>query len=262
MAEIIWGENRTFHSGIDRGVIYPASKPAVPWNGLISVDESGDQERSTYYVDGRKYLTMVSPREYKAKITAYTFPDELAELCGIVEVADGLYLDEQVPDRFALSYRTMINGGTSYRIHIVYGITAAMGDVQFQTHSNETDPTDFEFDIEAVPESIVGYRPTAHVMIDSTNLSEDAIYDLEKILYGYDGLEPSVPPLQTIYDMLNFGDILVIRDPGDGTFTIEGSYKYIKTNPDGSFEVTNLQDDQVVLNPGGMDGYYDLTVTP
>lgn len=260
--EIVWGADRTYHSGIDRGVIYPFDGPAVPWNGLVSVDEEGGQERSTYYQDGRKYLTVVTPREYKAKITAYTFPDKLAELCGVAEVADGLFLDEQSSGQFNLSYRVMLNGGPHYRIHLIYGITAMLDGAQFQTHSDDTTPSDFVFDLDAIPQELEGYRPTAHVMIDTTNLDPALVNDIESRLYGRGESAASIPSLPTLYDMMSFGDTIIIRDPGDGTFTIEGSYKNVKSFSDGSFEVTNLQDDQVVLNPGGQNGYYDLTVTP
>lgn len=261
MAKIKWGEKKTFHSGIDRGVIYPIDRPAQPWDGLVSVDEGGSQERSTYYVDGRKYLTVVTPRDYEAKITCITFPPILESLCGIVEAADGLFLDSQQPEPFNLSYRTMINGGESYRIHLIYGITAEFGGAGYSTHSDEMDPTEFEFDIEATPQSISGYRPTAHIMIDSTHINPNVMTFIELALYGGDNNEPAIPAIQDLYEFMNFGEVIVIRDPGDGTFEIEGSYKYVKTNMDGSFEVTNLLDEQVVFNPGGQDGYYDLVVT-
>lgn len=258
MSRIKWGnpEDRIVQGGLDRGVLYPMNKGAVAWNGLVSVNESGSQETNTYYVDGRKFLTTVTPREYTATISAYTFPDEFAEICGIIEAADGLFLDSQIPDRFGLSYRTHYGDGQHYKIHLIYGVTAAMSDVQYQTLTGDAnDPVPFEFEIAAVPQSISGFRPTAHVIIDTRNLSDLNIANIENMLYGTYNVEPHMPTIQVLYEMMNFGDIVVIRDNGDGTWTAEGSYKYIDVAEDGTFVITNI-----TVNDHG-DGTYEIAST-
>lgn len=262
MAEIKWGENRNFISGLDRGVIYPQDGEPVAWNGLVSVDEDSDQESSTYYVDGRRYLTTVTPREYAATIEAYTFPPTMSSLLGIAEAADGLYLDEQNPLPFGLSYRTMVNGGPHYRIHLLTNLTGIFKGYTAETHSDELNPANFEIEVQGTPQAIEGFRPTVHAIIETTNMDPDLVSEIEDELYGRTGNPPAIPAFQSLFERMNYGDILIIRSPGDGTFTIEGSYKYIDVRPDGSFEVTNLKDDQVVLNPDGKIGYYDLTLTP
>lgn len=271
MSRIQWGKTGDIwvQQGLDRGVLYPPSGPAVPWNGLVSVDEDGGQETSTYYVDGRKFLSTVTPREYSATISAVTFPDEFADLCGIVEAADGLFLDSQIPDQFGLSYRTMYGDGKHYKIHLIYGVTAAMSSTTYQSLSGDSnDPTPFEFSISAIPESVAGYRPTAHVIIDTKNLDDDMVYSIENMLYGYEydvdengvygPTEPHLPPIQTLFEMMNFGDVVKVIDHGDGTWTAEGSYKYVVTNDDGSFELTLAPATNLTAVDHG-DGTYDLT---
>lgn len=247
MTRLEWGreEDKLTQGGLDRGVLYPANKPAVPWNGLISVNESGSQQTSTYYVDGQKFLTTVTPREYSATLSAYTFPDEFAEICGIVEAADGLFLDSQVPDQFGLCYRTLYGDGKHYKLHLIYGVTAAMSDVEYQTLSDTSaDPTPFEFDISAIPQRIEGFRPTAHVIIDSRNLTPLTLADIENMLYGTYGQDAYLPSIQTLYDMMNYGEIVVIRDNGDGTWEAEGSYKYIQVDEiTGEFTISNVTAD-------------------
>jgi len=258
MSRIQWmKENeKLIQGGLDRGVLYPADKPAVAWNGLVSVNESGSQQTASYYIDGRKFLTTVTPREYSATISAVTFPDEFAELCGIVEAADGLFLDEQVPDQFGLSYRTMYSDGSNYKIHVLYGVTAAPSDVQYETLGANNDPTPFEFEISGIPESIEGFRPTSHVTIDSRNLSPLLLANVENLLYGTYGQEATLPPIKTLYDMMNYGTTVVIRDNGDGTWEAEGSYKYFSVDSfTGQFAI-----DQVTLNDHG-DGTYDVAST-
>lgn len=260
MTRLDWGNpnDKTWQAGLDRGVLYPPSGPAVPWTGLISVDESGQSQTSEYYVDGRKFLTTITPREYSGKISAYTFPDEFAELCGLVEAADGLLLDGQQPDRFGLSYRTTggdAAGNQFYKIHLIYGVMAAPSDVTYSTLGGSVDPTAFQFDISAIPETIAGYRPTAHAILDSRYISPDKMVEIEKMLYGDWHREAELPPIQTFYDMMNYGEIVVIRDNGDGTWEAEGSRKYIHENADGSFSVSN-----VTATFHG-DGTYDVSDT-
>lgn len=259
MTRVQWmkEEDKLVQGGLDRGVLYPENKPAVPWNGLVNVVESGAQQTNTYYVNGRKFLTTVTPREYEAKIQAVTFPDEFAEICGITEAADGLFLDSQVPDQFGLSYRTHYAGGTAYRIHLLYGVTAAMSDVSYQSLSGgSNDPTMFEFDISAIPQELEGFRPTAHVIIDSRNLSPLVLANVENIIYGTHNMEASLPTIQSLFDMMNYGDIVVIRDNGDGTWEAEGSYKYISVDPhSGEFLIKN-----VTVQDNG-DGTYKVAST-
>lgn len=258
MSRIKWlkDEAKLVQGGLDRGVLYPQDKPAVAWNGLVSVNESGSQSTNTYYVNGRKFITTVTPREYTATISAVTFPDEFAEICGIVEAADGLFLDSQVPDQFGLSYRTMYLGSDHYKIHLLYGVTAAMSDVESHSLGENNDPSNFEFSISAIPQQIEGFRPTAHVIIDSRNLSPSALADIENIIYGTHGQEPELPTIQSLYEMMNYGDIVVIRDNGDGTWEAEGSYKYITVDPiTGVFKIDN-----VTVDDHG-DGTYEVAST-
>lgn len=260
MTRLIWGEplDKSWQAGLDRGVLYPPNGPGVPWNGLISVDEGGSQEKSTYYVDGRKYLEMVTPREYSAQISAFTFPDEFYDLCGIVEAADGLLLDGQQPDRFGLSYRTGVTDGTGagyYKIHLVYGVMATTSNAQHQTLSGSVEPETFQFDISAVPESVSGFRPTAHVILDTRHIDPLTIIEIEKMIYGTWHVDAHLPPIQTFFDMMSFGEIVVIRDNGDGTWEAEGSRKYITVYEDGEFKVDNV----TVVDNG--DGTYQVSDT-
>lgn len=260
MARLQWGAplDKIWQGGLSHGVLYPSNGPAVPWNGLISVDESGSQETNEYYVDGRKFMSTVTPKEYSARLSCYTFPDEFAEACGLVEAADGLILDSQQVDQFGLSYRTGGGDGVGnefYKIHCIYGVQAAVSDQSYQTMGADVSPTAFQFDLTAVPQSINGFRPTAHVIIDTRHMTEDKIIEIEKILYGTWNVEATLPPIQTFFDMMSYGEVVVIRNNGDGTWEAEGSRKYIQVNPDGSFQVSNV----TVVDHG--DGTYDVSNT-
>lgn len=259
MSRIQWMklEEKSVQLGLDRGVLYPSAGSAVPWNGLVSVSESGSQQSASYYIDGQRFLSTASPRDFGASLTAYTFPDEFAEICGIVEAADGLFLDSQVPDQFGLCYRTMYGNDKNYKIHLVYAATAAMSDTQYQTLSDgQNDPSVFEFDLLATPQLAPGFRPTAHVVIDTRNLTPLAVANIENLIYGTWNQDPYLPSIAELYEMMNYGDEVNITDNGDGTWTADGSYRYIDLDEDtGLFTIKNV----VVVDHG--NSTYDVSDT-
>lgn len=234
---------------------------AIPWNGLTSVDENGADSAVSYYVDGRPFLFFPKPKEFQATIKAYTYPDEFAAVMGLVEAADGMYLDSQVGDAFDMSYRTLIGDGVqgtdaAYKIHLIYNATVAPQSLTYESMSNSINPTDLSWDIQAVPVRIDGYRPTAHVVIDTRHMDADRIAEIEGMIYGDDTHAPAMPSPQTIFDILSFGDAIVVTDNGDGTWQAEGSYKNIYLIGDGVFQIDNINavdngDGSFTISDGG-----------
>lgn len=261
--KITWNDPtaRYFETGLDRGVLYPKGGPAVPWNGLTGVDEKGGDGSTAYYVDGRPFLFLPKPKEFQATLTAYTYPDEFAPMMGLVEAADGVYLDSQQADSFDLSYRTLIGNAVAgeqigYKIHLIYNATVVPQDASFGTASDSVNPTEFSWEIQAVPVPVSGYRATAHVTIDTRHMDSARLAEVENMLYGTPSLLDGLPPPQTILDTLSFGDTIIITDNGDGTWTAEGSYKNIYMIGDGIFQIDNVN---AVDN---LDGTYTISSTP
>lgn len=276
VARLIWDspKDRTYYSGVDRGVIYPPGKPPVVWNGLVSVSDGGNQSVSAYYIDGQKYLTVVSPSDYSARVSAYTFPKEFEDLCGISRIADGLYIDSQVPDKFDMSYRTTYSDSVNegYRIHFVYGVTAMMSEHSYQTLTDSVDPTTFEFELDAVPPPAEGMRATAHAMVDSNDVDQLMLKRIEDILYGTENFLGSMPSIQQLFELMNYGGKVLIygheplltrESKGEkaySTFTLEGEDSILQINvdprtgkPDGTFTVLDpgLADEQVEFDLTG-----------
>lgn len=202
---------------------------AFPWNGLTNVEESGGEEAIASYIDGRPYLYFPPPKDYAGTLSAYTYPDEFANVMGLQEVddVDGMYLDSQVGDTFDLSYRTLVGDGVKgqdlgYKIHLVYNATATPQGKTFESLSDNINPTEFSWDLKAVPVAIEGYRPTAHVVIDTRHMTATHIANVEEILYGDDTTAPSMPSPEDLMELLTFGDAIIITDNGDGTWTAEG----------------------------------------
>lgn len=63
MATLVWDKvgERIYQVGVDHGVLYLQDGTAVPWNGLIDVEESSDSELKSFYLEGVKFLENLSP---------------------------------------------------------------------------------------------------------------------------------------------------------------------------------------------------------
>lgn len=238
-------EDQAFENGLDRGVIYPMDSDAVPWNGLISVEDSGESTMKEYYIDSIKYLVVAGSRRWSGKLQAYTYPDAFAKLIGIMELGDGLYADSQIPDAFNLSYRTLvqteIDTRQHYKIHLIYETVAALGAFSNETLSSSgSEPTAFDFELNAVPQLVPSAHPTAHMIIDSRKVAPEDMAVLEDMLYGTPTTAPTFPTIQELVDMLALGDTVVIVDHGDGTWTATGANKNIMKTSATGFQINNV----------------------
>jgi hypothetical protein len=252
---------RIIETGLDRGVLYPNSGPAVPWEGLTSVDEGGADGAAAYYVDGRPFLFLPKPKEYTANLKAYTYPDEFAVIQGLAEATEGMFLDSQQGDSFGLSYRTLIGNATQgldfgYKIHLVYNATVTPSGNSYNTLSSSINPSELSWEIQAVPAPVPGYRATAHVIIDTRNMDPVKLAQVEDLIYGTSTTEASLPSAQEIFDILKFGDTIVITDNGDGTWDAVGSYHNIYLIGDGVFQIDNVN----AVDNG--DGTFYIATTP
>lgn len=254
-------EDRTIQTGLDRGVLYLTDGTAVPWNGLTSVDENGGDSAVAYYIDGRPFLFVPKPKEFSASLKALTYPDEFSSVMGMVEVADGMYLDSQLSDQFSLSYRTKIVDSVKgveagYKIHLIYNAVVSPSALTYSTITSEVNPTEFAWDIQAVPMPIPGYRASAHITIDTRHMEPSKLALVEAILYGTGNTVPMMPEPSTLLDMLGFGDAIIITDNGDGTWSAEGSYQNISV--DGATGIFTIKNVDAVDNG---DGTYTISST-
>ena len=183
MAMLVWDDtgNQIYETGTDRGVLYPINSsgayPAgVAWDGLRSVTESpSGAEETALWANNHKYGSLYSAEEFGFTIGAYTSPEEFDACDGTAEIATGVTIAQQNRTKFGMSYRTLIGNdvaGTDYgyKIHLVYGATASPSE---RSHST-------------VPVAVAGFKPSAHMVIDSTKADADKLAALEAILYGSD----------------------------------------------------------------------------
>lgn len=271
--EINWNspERRFYDGGLDRGVLYPRyGWPAVAWEGLTGVEQAGSEGTDTFYLDGRPYLYLPKIQEFSATLRAYTYPDEFSEMMGVMEVTDGMYVDSQMSAMFDLSYRTMVGNAVDgpnhgYKIHLIYNAVVTPQSIAYESFANEVNPVEFSWLINAVPVKIPGYRPSAHITLDTRHMEYGAVRAIEDILYGStedgqggggeNGYMARLPTPEEILDILGLAGDLLVYDLEDGTWEVEGSYKNIKVTPDGYFEISGIDSEDLG------DGEYTISTT-
>lgn len=226
MAALVWDrlEDRIYETGLDRGVLYFPDGGGVAWNGLTSVEERPSTTIEPVYYDGVKFNDIVISGDYSATLRAFTYPEAFLEFEGVLEEQQGLYIADQPQSLFHLSYRTLIGSELSegYKLHMLWNLTAVPSVKSYQTLSLESTPMLFEWTLTSVPEPIDGYRPTAHVILDSRRLDPLLLNDIEDILYGDPDNPEAIPTMPTLKGFISFvrkWDRLIITDNGDGTWT-------------------------------------------
>lgn len=236
MAKLTWDSDPKVSLGVDRGVLYKLDGTVLPWSGLVSVMERGGTEAQQVYFDGRLVHEIVSPRRFNGVIQAYTYPDAPEELEGMTRVISGAHLGETRHRPFHLSWRTQVvrddPDETSYRINVLFNVRAAPSDATYATATNTQAPTQFGWDITAVPEEFAGYPPSAHLVFDSASLPTDILEAVELILYGGTTADPRMPSYIDLMELLSTHYELEIVDKKDGTFIM-----------------IDLDDDNLAVNP-------------
>jgi hypothetical protein len=243
MPTLLWNNagTRRFETGLDRGVLYLSNSVGVAWNGLLSVNETKvGQEVTPLYYDGYKHFDYVSPKEYAATLTAYTYPDEFLDYQGVVAFANDVQIDNQPYKRFGLSYRTHIgndlNEDLGYKIHILYDLIAIPSDVTYGSRSDSPELIEFEWEITSRPKKVTGYRPTSHVIVDSTKIDLDVLIGIENILYGTSSSNPQLPTIETLLSMIS---TLRIIDNQNGSWTAVGPDSAITIINTNVFEINS-----------------------
>ena len=207
---ISWDDatKRLYETGIDRCVLYPmkdtiddATKPyddGVAWNGITAVNESpSGGEPTPLWADNIKYLNLMSAEEFGATIEAYMYPDEWLPCDGTQSLVAGAYIGQQPRKQFGLCYRTILGNDAKfndygYKLHLVYGCIATPTEKSYATVNDSPEASTFSWTVSTTPVPVVGFKPTSHLVVDSTVVTAAKLAALETILYGTSG-EPGTP---------------------------------------------------------------------
>lgn len=215
MAKIVWDNtgDRLYETGVSNGVLYVrnaqgAYPKGVAWNGLISVSESpSGAEPTALYADNIKYLSLMSTEEFGATIEAYTYPNEFAECDGTAELGAGVRIGQQERKHFGLAYKTVIGNDTEgnahgYKLHLIYGAQASPSEKSYSTINDSPEAITFSWELTTSPLEVPGFKPTASLIIDSTEVDEDILEEIEELLFGTADKEAKLPTPTEIMALL------------------------------------------------------------
>ena len=206
MSKLVWDQTgeREYETGVKNAVLYPQGEggtypKGIAWNGLISVTESpSGAEEQALYADDIKYAAPRSREEFGATIEAYTYPEAFEKCDGSAQLAPGVTIGQQTRTPFGLAYKTTIGNDTEnnnygYKLHLIYGATAAPSEKAYQTINDSPEAITFSWELTTTPVSVNGHEPTAILTIDSTKTDPTKLATLEEILYGSEETEARLP---------------------------------------------------------------------
>lgn len=205
MSKIIWDQagEKTFETGCDRGVFYPAGTGDYTggegWNGLVSVTISpSGAEPTALWANNTKYGNLISTEEVGGSIEAYMYPDGFASANGMRALAKGARIGQQKRTPFGMTYRNLIGNDTEgtthgYKIHIVYGMQASPSEDAATTVNDSPEAKTMSWEFSTTPVTATGFDNTSHIEIDSRTTDAEKLKALEDILYGTEDDEPRLP---------------------------------------------------------------------
>lgn len=206
MSRLEWSAvgERYYEAGVDRGVLYVSGNDGVVWNGLTSVSESpSGGDAKAYYIDGIKYLNRSRSTEFEATVEAYMYPEEFAQCDGTTRVLNGLSVTNQSRKSFGLTYRTKVGNDLdgldhAYKIHLVYNALASPTEQTHDTLTDDPEIFNFSWNITSKAPSVIGYKPTSHLVITSKDTPEELLTEIENIIYGRPGFPARLPDAQEV----------------------------------------------------------------
>lgn len=222
MAKLVWDKTgeRLYETGVKNCALYvydsstKAYKEGVAWNGITAITESpSGAEPNPLYADDIKYLNLISNEDYSCSIEAYMYPDEFAECngekivmsgIGSSAVDTGIRISQQARSMFAIVYRTtvgndVLNNEYGYKLHIVYNCLASVSERAYTAINDSPEAMTFSWEVSTTPEPVAGYRPIAHMEIDSNAAKKEYLSDLEGYLFGSETKQPKLlMPAQVI----------------------------------------------------------------
>lgn len=207
MTRLTWTTPGSGAAGLDRGVFFSKTSPAVAWDGLISIDTTdGPTDERVQYLDGTVFQRRRWVTEFAGTIKAYTYPD-------------AFYNDVLLQTRnvyFGMSWR--VPAGASYQIHLVYNVLL----LPTQQEHVPSDPAPFQWDFSTSPEVLPDARRGAHLIIDAGVAQSDALTQFEDILYGSAAADARLPLPFEIFSIFEAQATLIVTYHDDGTADIEG----------------------------------------
>lgn len=218
MSKLVWDQigERFYETGTDRGVLFVqddagAYPKGVVWNGLTAVTQSpSGGEASPFYADNIKYLNLTGNEDFGGTIEAYYSPEEFDACDGSAELVPGVSIGQQKRKAFGFSYRTRIGndvdeGDHGYKIHLIYGAKANPSERNYTSVNESPEPTTLSWSFTTTPVNVTGFKPTAHLEIDSTKVDAEKLAAFEAVLYGSESEEARMPMPDEVAELIGTG---------------------------------------------------------
>lgn len=218
MSKLVWDKEGTryYESGIDQGVIYTVPQngsytKGEAWSGLISVTISpSGAEPTALWADNMKYVEMRSAEEVGGTIEAYTYPKSFAACNGEVEAATGVNIGQQDRKPFAMCYRSFIGNDTdgnkaAYKLHIIYGMKCSPSEIANSTINDSPEAKTMSWEFNTTPVKMStgsNLNAVSHIEISSLDANPEKLAALEKMLYGSEDTEASLPAPEELINMM------------------------------------------------------------
>lgn len=222
MSKLVWDKSneRFFETGIDRGVLYiPNNNGAyvtgVAWSGLTAFNEAPTgAESNPQYADNIEYLNLISAERFAGTLEAFTCPREFYQFDGLASPVAGITVGQQTRKPFGLAYRTLIGNATEgqdfgYKIHVAYGLTAAPSEKNYATVNDSPEAMGLSWALTGTPVPVPGHKPSATLVIDSTQIPANILAQVEQMLYGDVGVDPVLPMPSVLIAMVESGATVV-----------------------------------------------------
>lgn len=202
MSVLTWDNEgqKFFEGGVSKCVLFPMSngvyETGVAWSGISGIDESPEGgDLTEIWADNISYTKIRGAEKFGLTINAYMYPIEFEECDGSKRPADGVIFNQQPRKKFGLAYRTEIGSDDvasytkGYKIHLVYDCTTSPTDKNYETLNDSPDVESFSWTASAtaVPVETAGFKPVAHLVIDSLTADPDKLTAFEGIIYGTAG---------------------------------------------------------------------------
>lgn len=264
---------RTYETGVSKGVLYIPTlgvyDAGVAWNGLTAVTEApSGAEATAQYADNIKYLNLISAEDFGATIEAYTYPPEFAQFDGSASPSEGVVIGQQSRKAFGFSYQTLLGNDVvaadfGFKIHLVYGATAAPTEKAYATVNDSPEAITFSWEVTTIPVPVTGFKPSAIMTIDSTKVASGGLTALMNALYGTAGTSPRLPMPDEVIAM--FATALISTETvaptstTAGVITIPAVAGVVYRRADTNAVVTSAATVQI---PGSVGATLVITATP
>ena len=206
MSKLVWDQTgeRLYRTGIEQAAVYVQGVTGEygigeAWNGLTSVTESPTgAEVTALWANDHKYGELVSAEEFAGSIEAYMYPDGFKACNGEATVVKGFTIGQQSRMPFGMVYKNLIGNdvvGTDfgYELNIVYGARVTPSEKAHNSVNDSPEAETMSWEFTTTPVDIPGFKSSAKLTFNSTEVDAEKLAALEAILYGTADVEPRLP---------------------------------------------------------------------